>query len=293
MRAAWFLFLLGLASCGTQTAVVAEPQTPAPAPAPSPGPSASASLEQDCKLIEPEFIQVTRMIEVMREADPEADPHTLGMIADRLLHWSQKVELKLFDPEMQKAAKSFREAYKRTEPEVREMQAAVEKKQINAALSLQAKVKEEHKKDEQILNGILRRCPMDPYAPYRDRGKIPFRTVQQTVQSSFDQIQACYLNRLKTQPKLRGQMTVHMIVSKDGSVIYAGDADYPEPDSPPVLALPALGKQPFVVSGPPLPSPEVRACVVKAFKSLKFPPPGTGNALVIYPMNFEPLGSGK
>lgn len=277
-------------SCGIATQpVVSEPQNPGPNTQSSASPS--TSLEQDCKIIEPEFIKMSRFIEVMREADPEADPNTLGMIADRLARWVEMPEPKFFDAEMQRSVKAFREGFKRSEPQVREMQQAVAHKKIDAALSLQTKLNTSLKQEEAVLSAILPRCKVDPYAPYRNRGKLSYRAVQETIQQSFDKIQSCYLERLKKDPKLRGQMTVHMIVDPSGKVSYAGDADRPEPNSPPVLALPSLGKQPFVVSGPPLPSDEVRTCVVSAFKELTFPSPGAGNALVIYPMNFEPLNA--
>lgn len=279
------LALLPLA-CGLSETPISEPQNPAPSS--TPDASLSSSVEQDCKLIEPEFIKMTRLIEVMREADPEADPNTLAMVANRLLRWTEVPELRLFDPEMQRAAKAFRDGFRRVEPKVREIGTAVSQKRVDAALSLQSKLNESLKQEEAVLSGILPRCKMDPYAPYRNRGKLPYSAVQKTIQQSFDEIQTCYLERLKKEPALRGQMTVHLIVNKEGAVTYAGDADNPEPGSPPVLALPSLGKQPFVVSGPPLPSDEVRKCVVKAFLELHFPSPGAGNALVIYPMNFEP-----
>jgi hypothetical protein len=95
-------------------------------------------------------------------------------------------------------------------------------------------------------------------------GRLPAEVIRRIVRMRFHELRACYERGLKTQPKLRGKITVSFVIGPDGSVRSATNA------------------------GSDLPDPGVVACVTKTFHAMKFPQPEGGVVMVTYPVAFSP-----
>lgn len=96
-------------------------------------------------------------------------------------------------------------------------------------------------------------------------GALARESIKRVVQQHAKQVQYCYEVSLSKTPDLAGKVTVHFTIGRDGSVIEASDA-----------------------SNPPFPDASVTDCIVKRFKTWKFPKPeGGAEVAVSYPFVFK------
>ena len=87
-------------------------------------------------------------------------------------------------------------------------------------------------------------------------------------------MQACYEDGLRWNADVMGWVITRFTIEPDGTVSRAVE-DHDAPDE----------KCPLPMR---FPDPWVAACVVGAFKTLKFPAPKGGRLIVVYPIIFEP-----
>ncbi|HSO36786.1 MAG TPA: AgmX/PglI C-terminal domain-containing protein, partial [Labilithrix sp.] len=95
-------------------------------------------------------------------------------------------------------------------------------------------------------------------------GRLPPEVIQRIVRQSFGRFRLCYENGLRTNPALRGRVSVKFVIDRSGAVSAAADG------------------------GSDLPDRAVVACLVRSFGNLSFPQPEGGIVTVIYPLVFEP-----
>jgi TPR repeat protein len=95
-------------------------------------------------------------------------------------------------------------------------------------------------------------------------GKLSSEAVQRVVRQNFGRFRLCYENGLKTNPSLKGKVTVRFTIGRDGTVANPG----PGPSD--------------------LSDAAVVSCVVRSFSFLTFPAPESGAATVDYPITFAP-----
>jgi hypothetical protein len=95
-------------------------------------------------------------------------------------------------------------------------------------------------------------------------GRLAPEVIQRTVRATFGGFRLCYERALKSNPLLKGRVSVKFVIELDGHVVRAQDA------------------------GSELPDADVVACVVKQFATLVFPPPEGGIVTVVYPIIFTP-----
>jgi hypothetical protein len=98
------------------------------------------------------------------------------------------------------------------------------------------------------------------------RGKLPKAVIDEKLKSIGPAIQACYERGLKTNPDLRGNLSVNFVVAPDGKVAHV-DAD--GADDVPNDA-------------------QTVDCILGEIKKLEFPPPTGGRVFINYPIRLEP-----
>ncbi|MCA9592323.1 MAG: energy transducer TonB [Myxococcales bacterium] len=91
---------------------------------------------------------------------------------------------------------------------------------------------------------------------------LPPKDVQKVVRTNLHKIKSCYESALKKTPALEGRIIVRFVIGLDGRVSSATR------DKGGV-------------------SPEVDACVLRAFKGMRFPKPKAGVVVVRYPVVFK------
>ncbi len=96
-------------------------------------------------------------------------------------------------------------------------------------------------------------------------GRLAPEVIQRIVRASFSSVKTCYEKGLTKDKALTGRVATRFVISESGDV---------------------SGARPDVTTN--LSSPEVVACIVAVFKSLKFPQPEGGIVTVVYPLNFSP-----
>lgn len=99
------------------------------------------------------------------------------------------------------------------------------------------------------------------------------RVTQKIVRASFPRLRKCYEAGLARDPTIMGRVSVEFVIERDGSVSRARESREPSPEGG--LAIPFMAV------------PEVTACIVAAYRELRFPPfwkPTT----VVYPIVFAP-----
>jgi hypothetical protein len=102
-------------------------------------------------------------------------------------------------------------------------------------------------------------------SPMTVSGRLPPEVIQAIVRQEFRRFDAsCYLPARKKSPALTGHVIVELRLDRSGAVVEAKDA------------------------GSELPDARVVACVVRAFKTLSFPQPVSGEVDVTFPMMFGP-----
>ncbi len=95
---------------------------------------------------------------------------------------------------------------------------------------------------------------------------MPPAVIQRVVRQRYGRFRLCYESGLKTNPDLRGRVTVHFLIDGKGQT-----------------------KGPAVVAGKTtLPDNKVATCVANAFRRLSFPQPEQGTVTVSYPIIFSP-----
>ena len=95
-------------------------------------------------------------------------------------------------------------------------------------------------------------------------GSLPPEIIQRIVRQNFGRYRLCYENGLRTNPKLKGRVTVKFTIDRSGAVSKSTDG------------------------GSDLPDKNVIACIVKGFSNLSFPQPQSGEVNVVYPIIFSP-----
>lgn len=94
-------------------------------------------------------------------------------------------------------------------------------------------------------------------------GRLAPELIQRVVRANFSEFRRCYEGGLKKNPNLSGRVNVRFVIAKDGSVSNVGEKDSDLPDE------------------------AVKACIIRAFSSLKFPEPEGGIVTVVYPIMFS------
>jgi hypothetical protein len=100
--------------------------------------------------------------------------------------------------------------------------------------------------------------------PVTVNGALPTEVIQRIVRQNFGRFRLCYENGQRTNPDLRGRVSVKFVIDRSGAVSTAADA------------------------GSDLAERAVIACIVHAFENLSFPQPEGGVVTVVYPLLFEP-----
>lgn len=98
-------------------------------------------------------------------------------------------------------------------------------------------------------------------------GTLPPGVAQSVIASLQGKIRTCYINGLASDPKLRGQVRVAMVVGLEGAVTSAVDDKSTLPDK------------------------DVIGCIANVMKQAKFPKPTGGTARVVVPIVFSPEGT--
>lgn len=99
-------------------------------------------------------------------------------------------------------------------------------------------------------------------------GTLPPGTVQSVINGAQAKMRTCYINGLSSDPKLRGQVRVALVIGAEGNVTSAGDDKSTLPDK------------------------DVVGCIANVLKQVKFPKPTGGSVRVVVPIMFSPEGSG-
>jgi type IV secretory pathway VirB10-like protein len=97
-------------------------------------------------------------------------------------------------------------------------------------------------------------------------GQIEPEIIQRVIRANFGRFRLCYENGLRNCPNLQGRVAVRFVIDIDGSVKQPRDAGSDHADA------------------------SVTACVVEAFREIRFPPPEGGTVMVTYPILFSPGG---
>jgi hypothetical protein len=95
-------------------------------------------------------------------------------------------------------------------------------------------------------------------------GRIPPEVIQRIVRENFYKFRICYEAGLARNDRLQGIIEARFVITLEGTVIHVED------------------------EGSNLPDAEVRECVFKTFRDLKFPAPEGGIVVVIYPIMLSP-----
>jgi hypothetical protein len=95
-------------------------------------------------------------------------------------------------------------------------------------------------------------------------GRLAPEIIQRVVRLNDGRYRFCYQNALRTDPSLRGRVTVKFMIDRHGAVAFAADG------------------------GSDIPDEGVRQCVVRSFQALSFPEPENGTVTVEYPIVFSP-----
>ena len=98
-------------------------------------------------------------------------------------------------------------------------------------------------------------------------GTLPPGVAQSVITGIQGKIRTCYINGLASDPKLRGQVRIALVVGLEGDVISAVDDKSTLPDK------------------------DVVGCIANVMKQAKFPKPTGGTARVVVPIMFSPEGS--
>jgi hypothetical protein len=102
------------------------------------------------------------------------------------------------------------------------------------------------------------------YGTPTTNGRLAPEIIQRVVRLNDGRYRFCYQNALRTDPSLRGRVTVKFMIDRHGAVAFAADA------------------------GSDIPDEGVRQCVVRSFQALSFPEPENGTVTVVYPIVFSP-----
>jgi hypothetical protein len=95
-------------------------------------------------------------------------------------------------------------------------------------------------------------------------GRLAPEVIQRVMRAAFPRFRRCFEDGLRGCPNLQERVVVRFVIGEDGRVASARDA------------------------GSNLPDARVVACVVGAFRTLRFPPPAGGRVTVVYPLLFRP-----
>jgi hypothetical protein len=102
------------------------------------------------------------------------------------------------------------------------------------------------------------------YGTPTTNGRLAPEIIQRVVRLNDGRYRFCYQNALRTDPSLRGRVTVKFMIDRHGAVAFAADG------------------------GSDIPDEGVRQCVVRSFQALSFPEPEKGTVTVEYPIVFSP-----
>ncbi len=103
--------------------------------------------------------------------------------------------------------------------------------------------------------------------PTRMSARLPVEVVRQVVGRNLARIRRCYDLALAANPTLSGRVIVKLVIGPDGLVARTADG------------------------GSDLPDPDVIACVLQVFGTVRFPAPDGGPVNVVYPLVFQPAGA--
>jgi hypothetical protein len=95
-------------------------------------------------------------------------------------------------------------------------------------------------------------------------GRLPPAMIQRVVRENYEKFRYCYEKGLARDPTLAGRIAVRFVIERDGSVSRAG------------------------VAGNDMPDCDVSSCLVRIYKTLRFPKPDGGIVTVVYPIMFAP-----
>lgn len=98
------------------------------------------------------------------------------------------------------------------------------------------------------------------------RGKLPKAVIDEKLGLAGPGIRACYESALKTQPTLRGNLSIEFVVAPDGKVAHAQTAEVPDE----------------------LTDPATVDCILAELRKLEFPQPSGGRVFITYPLKLEP-----
>jgi hypothetical protein len=100
--------------------------------------------------------------------------------------------------------------------------------------------------------------------PTGPSGRLFSESIQTVVRGHFGQVLTCYEAGRRSDPQLKGKVTVKFVIGEDGITKEAADA------------------------GSTLPDKEVINCVVDAFRQRKYRESHGGDVTVVYPIQFAP-----
>jgi hypothetical protein len=100
--------------------------------------------------------------------------------------------------------------------------------------------------------------------PTGPSGRLFSESIQTVVRGHFGQVLTCYEAGRRSDPQLKGNVTVKFVIGEDGITKEAADA------------------------GSTLPDKEAINCVVDAFRQRKYRESHGGDVTVVYPIQFAP-----
>jgi hypothetical protein len=110
-------------------------------------------------------------------------------------------------------------------------------------------------------------------------GRIEPGEVQRVVRANFNKFVTCYKEGQTRDPKLAGRVVVRFVIDPTGHVPEASSVTSESGHG---------GAAGSAVSVTSLPDPKVVACVVEAYRSLTFPAPQGGRAIIAFPIELSP-----
>lgn len=106
-------------------------------------------------------------------------------------------------------------------------------------------------------------------------------SIRMVVQASMPRLRACYTESTAHKKGLSGKISTAFVIGSEGLVTAAYDVH----DAPPGEA--ARSELEAARATPRFPDVAVTRCLVRTFRSMRFPKPKEGSLTVIYPLVFK------
>ncbi len=153
------------------------------------------------------------------------------------------------------------------------------KSRADLAKEAEARVLNTSEQVEVLTREPAARCSGDPRKLLATPGRIDPAKIQTVVRERFEDLQKCYEDGLKRDPKLAGKVSIRFVIDRDGKVSSAENAaSLPIP--PDAIAPPSSSATPSIAD------PKLVDCVLAITRRLQFPKPEGGTVTVVYPFVF-------